>query len=84
MNGKYKLKAIFGLCLIFIALTFNLLWLWGVLFLLMFIQAVIKGETHLLEHITRQQNPVLFWIIELTWLFVSLYIIAYDLKLLSF
>ncbi|WP_135080158.1 hypothetical protein [Terasakiella sp. SH-1] len=74
-----KWRAVLGLVIVFIATAFNLYWLWGVLFLLWVIPDLRSGVTHFLETVKRSENPVLFWLIQITWIVLAAYLIWYDL-----
>ena len=51
-------------------------WLWGVLFLYWVIPDLFTGSTYFIEPIHRNVNPVLYWLIVLTWLALSAYILV--------
>ncbi len=53
--------------------------MWGVLFIMWTIPALYSGRTHLVEEIDRRDHPALYWLIVVTWLALSLYLIAADL-----
>jgi len=74
-----KWRAISGLTIVFLAVAFNQNWLWGVLFLLWVIPDLKRGVTHFLEVIDRRQNAIIFWLIQITWISLSIYLIWFDL-----
>lgn len=60
LNNQLKWKAALALGIIYLAIIFNLMWLWAAFLLVRTLQD-IKGEiTHLLEPVTKKDNPVLF------------------------
>lgn len=63
------------LALVFIAfiLISEHYWLFGILFVVWGVIDIMNKSTHLLEPITRQANPVLYWIIILMWFFFAFY-----------
>jgi hypothetical protein len=71
-----KWRSVLGLLLVYIAVFLNWQWLWGVLFLFWIIPDFFTGETSFIEPIERQENPILYWTILLTWLVLSLYLLA--------
>lgn len=73
---QMKWRSIIGLVLVYIAVFFNWYWLWGVLFLYWIIPDFFTGVTYFMEPISRQENPILYWAILLTWLALSLYLLA--------
>lgn len=52
--------------------------LWGVLFLYWTIPNFYAGHAFLLSDITRQDDPILFWLIQIAWLVLGLMMIAAD------
>ena len=73
-----KWKTLLGLSMIYISIAFypRFQWLWGVLFLFWSVPSLMTGSTYLLESVERTKNPFLFWIVVLTWIGLSLYILA--------
>lgn len=68
-----KWKALAGLALIGIGFYMNWYWVWGVLFLLWAIGDIRRQSTHLLEEVTREETPILYWVIITLWLACSLF-----------
>lgn len=60
-------KAYVGLGLIVLYLLTEWAWIWGVFFALWVVMDVRSGQTHLLESISKKQNPVLYWVIVVMW-----------------
>lgn len=55
------------------------LWtLWGVLFLYWTVLSLRSGLAFLLTDITREADPILFWLIQIAWLVLGLLMIAAD------
>lgn len=52
--------------------------LWGVLFLFWTIRNLRTGETFILSTVRRQETPILYWLIQITWLLLALMMIASD------
>jgi len=68
-----KWKTILALVLIFIGSIMGWSWVWGVLFLFWAGTDIIYQETHLIEQITRSENPILYWIVVVNWIVLSLF-----------
>lgn len=71
-------KAVLALAVVWVAVVMDWNWVWGALFILWTIPALVTGRTHLLEEVSRARNPVLYWLIVSTWILLSLYLIASD------
>jgi len=71
-----KWRSILGLIFIYLAVWFNWQWAWGVLFLLWVVPDLLSGVTYFMEPISKKENPILFWIIILSWILMSVYLIA--------
>ena len=73
---KYKWRTITGLILIYstVLLYPSYQWIWAVLFMYWVIPDIISGTTHFIERIERNANPILYWIIVITWLAMAAYI----------
>nr|WP_239057217.1 radical SAM protein [Desulfovibrio sp. JC010] len=66
-GSNIKWKSMLALLLIGAALIMDMPWLWGILFLLWVIMDLKNRQTYLLEDISRDSNPVLYWIIVTMW-----------------
>ena len=75
-SSKFKWRTILGLIFLYIAMWFDLQWAWGLLFLLWVIPDIMTGITYFMEPIDKDENPILYWIIILSWILMSLYSIA--------
>ena len=76
---QFKWKTIVALAIVYLAVVLGWSWVWGLLFIMWTIPALYSGQTHLVEVINRDQNPVLFWLIIGTWIGLSIYMIIGDL-----
>lgn len=81
VKSNVKWRAIVGLVIVALAVFFNANWIWGVLFLLWVIPDIKSGSTHFMEHIEKRRNPVVYWLIILTWLVLSAYLLVEGLVL---
>lgn len=73
---RQKWKALSGLGLIAIGLVMDWYWIWGILFLVWAINDVRSRRTHLLEDVTRAENPVLYWVIVVLWICLAFYALS--------
>jgi len=49
----------------------SLLWVWGVIFSGWAILGIVSGETFLVTRLRRGAQPVLFWLVSLSWLAIG-------------
>ena len=70
-----KWRTVLALLGIYIAVLFNWNWVWGLVFLLWILPDVRSGSTYFVEPITRQESPILFWIIVCSWIGMSVYML---------
>lgn len=78
MSKQLPWKTFIALIVIYVSLYYQWYWVWGVVFILWTIQSIKTEETYLVEVITRQEHPVIFWLILVTWLVVSAFMIIWD------
>lgn len=71
-----KVRTILGLILLYTAVLLNWEWVWGVLFLIWVIPDLFSGITYFIEPVEKKENPILYWIIVMSWLWMSIYILA--------
>lgn len=68
-------RTLIGLVLIYAAAATNQNWMWGLLYLFWLIPDLLTGETHFIEHLQRDEQPALYWIVMATLLLLSLYVL---------
>ena len=76
MKKTTKWRTIIALILMYIAIIMNWQWAWGILFLLWVIPDIINGMTYFIEPIEKKENPILYWIIIISWILMTLYSIS--------
>ncbi|MEM7428208.1 MAG: hypothetical protein AAF441_19125 [Pseudomonadota bacterium] len=54
-------------------------WLWGLLFIFWSIQGLRSGQAFLIEDISRDDDPVLYWLISAMWAGFGLWYVYADL-----
>lgn len=72
---RFKPWTLLALIIVYIAVVFNLTWVWGLLFLMWVVPDLRSGQTHLMEPISRAKNPIWYWLIIGTWLWMSVYLL---------
>lgn len=71
-----KWKALLGLAAVWAAVALNWNWIWGVIFLIWVIQEIKSGRAYFVEEVERFRNPVIYWLIIVSWLLMSIYLIT--------
>ena len=51
---------------------------WGVLFIYWIIPSFFSGRAILVSEVTREETPVLFWLVQLAWLALGIMMILMD------
>ncbi len=72
---RFKFLTLIAIVIIYLAVLFELSWVWGLLFLVWLVQDIRLGEVHLVETIYRSKNPVWYWLIIFTWFWMSGYLL---------
>ncbi len=71
-----KWRTSVGLVLLAVALLMDWTWMWGLLFLFWVVPDFFTGVTYFIEEIRRDEHPLLYWIIVVTWTGLSLYMLT--------
>ena len=77
--GRTKIPTIIALIVLLVATVLNWYWIWGLFFLYWAIAAIVMRQAFVVQTVRRDENPVLFWFICVTWLVLALVSILYDL-----
>ncbi len=56
-------------------------WVWGIVFLIWSIRALIERETTLIQDVSLDEAPALFWMLTVLWFSLSILMIAHDVML---
>lgn len=72
-TGSTKWKTIIALILIYVAIIFNQYWIWAGLFMVWIFPGLLINEVYLVETIKREEQPLLFYWVTLTWIGFALY-----------
>ncbi|MCH4887087.1 hypothetical protein EZV73_05875 [Acidaminobacter sp. JC074] len=74
--GETKILAILGLLMVITATIFDMPILFGILYLTWAIQDLQSGYAFILEDVSRDANPILYYITCSIWLLGGLYVLA--------
>ena len=72
-------KTLLALVFMYLAIVLNSYLLWAVFFIYWSLSALITQEAYLIEPVNKHQEPVLYWVITLSWLLLSLATLGYEL-----
>lgn len=75
-TGKTKWRTIIALIIMYITVYFDWQWAWGVLFLIWVVPDIFTGTTYFIEPINRKENPILYWVIIVSWILMAFYSIS--------
>ncbi len=64
--------------LLMISIAFGIQSLWGALFVYWAVWSIRANHAFLLSDVRRDEDPVLFWLIQLAWVVFGLWMIAAD------
>ena len=78
-TGRSQWLSIGALAVVIAAVVLDFEWLWGLLFLTWSVPSLFTGVTYLVQPISRDQNPWLFWTVVLLWLGSSVAMIAWEI-----
>ena len=76
MNARTLNYIAFVMLMIATALGFQ--FLWGLLFLYWTIPNFYSGHAFLLSDVTKDEDPILFWAVQIAWVVLGLMMIALD------
>ena len=76
---RAKWPTVAALVILLTATAVGWYWVWGVFFLYWAVYGVVTGQAFVVQPVFRDQNPVLFWLISVTWLALATLTIVYDI-----
>ncbi len=79
ITGRSQGLTIAALVVVVAAVVLNFQWLWALLFLTWSVPSLFTGVTYLVQPISRDENPWLYWIVVLLWLGSSVAMIAWEI-----
>lgn len=71
---RIKYKTLLGLLMLFVGIFLEMPILLGAMYMIWGIQDIRSGYTAIFENISRDENPILFWMIALTWFSLGAYV----------
>lgn len=72
-RSSFHWKSILALGIIGVGLFYNWYWIWGVFLIIWAIIDLRRGQTYLLEDISKSNAPFLYWIIVTMWLVLGIW-----------
>ena len=73
-----RLRNYLAFAVLMVATAFGFQSPWGLLFLYWTIPNFYSGRAFLLSDVTREDDPILFWLIQIAWVVLGLMLIALD------
>ncbi len=80
-SAPWPWRSLLALLLIVAASVAELSIVWGVLCLNWTVPGILSGTQYVVEPISREKHPAMFWLTSLFWLALGVFLIAYDLFL---
>ena len=77
--SQSKLPTVVALAVLLIATWMDWQWVWGVFFLYWAVLGIVTRQAFVVGTVEQDENPVLFWLISVTWLVLAALSIFYDL-----
>ena len=75
-----KWPTVVAIAVLMAATYFSWYWVWGVLFVYWAIVGLRTGDAFVVEPISRDENPVLFWLIVVMWAGLGVWSVVWDLS----
>ncbi len=79
-----KLPTILALAVLLGATVMGWYWVWGLFFLYWAIAGIVARQAFVVQIVYRDENPVLFWFISISWIILSIAAILFDLVIPDF
>mgnify|MGYP000566103992 CR=1 FL=1 len=73
MKTSLKWRTIIALVLMYVALLLNWQWIWGFFLLIWIVPDLKSGTTYFIEPISKKENPLVFWLIMISWGLMAIY-----------
>lgn len=77
-RGLDRWPSVVALVVLVAATVVGWYWVWGVFFLYWAVYGVVVGRAFVVQQVLRQESPVLFWLVTVTWLVLSVLTVVYD------
>lgn len=72
-KSNNKWRTVLALVMMYVIFIMNWEWMWGILFLIWVIPDLITGSTYFVEAIHKKENPLLYWMIVISWIIMALF-----------
>lgn len=79
-----KLPTVLALVVLLTAAVVDWYWVWGLFFLYWAIAGIVTGQAFVVQIVYRNESPVLFWFVSISWLVLSAASILFDLVIPAF
>ena len=77
--AQSKLPTVVALAVLLGATLIGWYWVWGIFFLYWAVSGIVMGHAFVVQTVNRDESPVLFWLVSVTWLVLAGLMILYDL-----
>lgn len=71
MENTLLWRPILILVLMWLAILNTWYWLWGIIILILVVHDLKRGATELIDKLSKNNNPYLYWITCLSWLLIA-------------
>ena len=71
-----KWRALLGLLLVWASAVAGMYWVWGAILVWWAVSDMRYGDTWFMESVRRSANPIVFWLIVITWLGFGAYLLS--------
>lgn len=78
MNVQSKAPTVLALAVLLGATFVGWYWVWGVFFLYWAVFGIVRGEAFVVQPVSRDESPILFWLISVSWVVLAGLTIFYD------
>lgn len=73
-----KLPTVVALAVLLATTLAGWYWVWGIFFLYWAVSGIVTGHAFVVQTVNRDENPVIFWLVSITWLVLAGLTLFYD------
>ena len=77
---RSKWPTVVALGLLLAATVAGWYWIWGVFFLYWAVYGILTGQAFVVQAILRDEHPLLFWFVSVTWVVLAVLAIVFDIS----
>ncbi len=66
-----KLPTVVALAVLLYSTLVGWYWVWGIFFLYWAVSGIVMGHAFVVQTVSRDESPVLFWLISIAWLVLA-------------